>query len=114
MVGQRLSFMEQKILSCSICWFGKEASQSFDECKIKIIFSSSVSMKKAIEEGKSPGIRISGRTWNDESSGTIIEMDSPAEVSIQLYFSFYFISINLRQLLPVKPFVFGQCFPDLW
>ena len=41
-----------------------------------------VSMMEAIKQGKSPGIRISGRVWNDESSGTVIDLNAPEEVFI--------------------------------
>ena len=41
-----------------------------------------VSMQEAIEEGMSPAIQFSDRSWNDESSGISITMETPAEVCI--------------------------------
>ena len=37
-------------------------------------------MDEAIKEGKLPGVRISGRSWNDESSATIVELKTPEQV----------------------------------
>ena len=41
-------------------------------------------MKEKIGEGKIPGILISARSWNDESSGTIIDMEVSKEVCYTL------------------------------
>ena len=40
----------------------------------------SVDMQREIEEGKSPAIQISDRSWNDESSGVSINMKPPTGV----------------------------------
>ena len=42
----------------------------------------SVSAKKAISEGRTPAIVISGRAWNDVSSGASLQMEAPVEVLI--------------------------------
>ena len=58
---------------------------STEGCSITI---AAVSMPKAVEEGRSPGIRVFQRTWNDENIGARITMKQPSNKVNFYHFDF--------------------------